>query len=141
MQFGRGAGDALLAGKVQLVRSKNTGRVRNVIVEGKHVLSMRAHDGLFTLRLDGGKVLHRAFPKPALRVVIETETAEFNRAGKNVFAKFVIAADDELRPFDEVLIVDQEDRLVAVGQALLSPEEMVAFDHGLAARVREGLAA
>jgi len=110
-------------------------------VEGKHVLSMRAHDGLFTLRLDGGKLLHRAFSKPLLRVVVETETAEFNRAGKNVFAKFVVEADEELRPFDEVLIVDQEDRLVAVGQALLNPEEMVAFDQGLAARVREGLPA
>jgi len=141
MQFGRGAADALLAGTVELVRSKNTGRVRNVIVEGKHVLSMRAHDGLFTLRLDGGKLLHRAFSKPLLRVVVETETAEFNRAGKNVFAKFVVEADEELRPFDEVLIVDQEDRLVAVGQALLNPEEMVAFDQGLAARVREGLPA
>src|SRR3989442_8688155 len=90
MQFGRGAADALLAGRVELVRSKNTGRVRNVVVEGRHVLSMRAHDGLFTLRLEGGRRLHRALPKPALRVVVETETAEFNRKGKNVFAKFVI---------------------------------------------------
>jgi len=141
MQFGRGAAEALLAGRVELVRSKNTGRVRNVLVDGRHVLSMRAHDGLFTLRAEGGKVLHRAFGKPALRVVVETETAEFNRLGKNVFAKFVVAADPELRPMDEVLVVDQEDRLAAVGQALLNPEEMVAFDRGLAVKVREGLRA
>ncbi len=141
MQFGRGAADALLAGQVELVRSKNTGRVRNVIVDGRHVLSMRAHDGLFSLRVEGGKVLHRAFPKPTLRVVVETETAEFNRLGKNVFAKFVREADPELRPRDEVLVVDQEDRLAAVGQAVLNPEEMVDFDRGVAVRVREGLPA
>jgi 7-cyano-7-deazaguanine tRNA-ribosyltransferase len=141
MQFGRGAAEALLSGHVELVRSKNTGRVRNVLVDGRHVLSMRAHDGLFTLRIEGGKVLHRAFPKPAMRVVVETETAEFNRLGKNVFAKFVVEADPELRPRDEVLVVDQEDRLAAVGQALLNPEEMVAFDRGLAVNVREGLRA
>jgi 7-cyano-7-deazaguanine tRNA-ribosyltransferase len=139
MQFGRGAADALLAGKVELVRSTNTGRVRNVRVDGRHVLSMRAHDGLFTLRLEGGKILHRALPKPALRVFVETETAEFNRAGKNVFAKFVVEADPDLRPMDEVLVVDREDRLAAVGQALLNPEEMVDFDRGLAVKVREGL--
>jgi 7-cyano-7-deazaguanine tRNA-ribosyltransferase len=78
-------------------------------------------------------------PKPALRVFVETETAEFNRAGKNVFAKFVVDADPDLRPMDEVLVVDREDRLAAVGQALLNPEEMVDFDRGLAVKVREGL--
>jgi len=141
MQFGRGAGAALLSGSVRLVRSKKTGRVRNVLVDSRHVLSMRAHDGLFTLRLEGGKVLHRAFPAPALRVVVETDTAEFNRQGKNVFARFVSAADPNLRPMDEVLVVDRGDRLVAVGQALLNPEEMIAFDRGLAVKVREGLPA
>ncbi|TLZ60335.1 MAG: tRNA-guanine(15) transglycosylase, partial [Methanobacteriota archaeon] len=64
----------------------------------------------------------------------------FNRAGKNVFAKFVVEADPELRPMDEVLVVDREDRLAAVGQALLNAEEMVDFDLGLAVKVREGLA-
>ena len=141
MQFGRGAADALLAGKVDLVRSKNTGRVRNVLVDGRHLLSMRAHDGFFSLRAEGGRALHRAFARPALRVVVESETAEFNRAGKNVFAKFVLAADANLRPMDEVLVVDPDDALVAVGQCLLGPEEMAAFDRGLAVWVREGLPA
>ncbi|HEY5539724.1 MAG TPA: PUA domain-containing protein, partial [Thermoplasmata archaeon] len=139
MQFRRGAGDALLGGTVKLVRSRKTGRIRNVIVDGRHILSMRAHDGLFTLRSEGAKILHRSFPAPAFRVVVETETVEFNRAGRNVFAKFVVSADPDLRPGDEVLIVDEEDRLVAVGQAFLNPEEMIAFRRGLAVHVREGL--
>jgi 7-cyano-7-deazaguanine tRNA-ribosyltransferase len=139
MQFGRGAADALLAGKVELVTSKRTGRIRNVIVDGRHVLSMRAHDGMFSLRAEGGKLLHAGLPAPSLRVVVETETAEFNRQGKNVFAKFVGEADSDLRPGDEVLVVDREDRLAAVGQALLNPEEMIAFERGLAVKVREGL--
>src|SRR6266540_903659 len=44
-QFGRGAADALLAGTVSYVVSKNTGKVRNVLVDGDHVLSLRAEDG------------------------------------------------------------------------------------------------
>jgi len=141
MQFGRGAAAALMVGKVELVCSKRTGRIRNVIVDGRHVLSMRAHDGMFTLRAEGGKILHAALPAPSLRVVVETDTSEFNRQGKNVFAKFVLEADADLRPGDEVLVVDQEDRLAAVGRALLNPEEMIAFQRGLAVRVREGLPA
>ena len=141
MQFGRGAADALLVGRVDIIRSRRTGRIRNVRVDGRHILSMRAHDGLFTLRAEGAKVLHRAFPKPALRVVVVTETAEFNREGRNVFAKFVVKTDPNLRPGDEVLVVDQDDRLVAVGQAFLNPEEMIAFQRGVAVHVREGLPA
>ncbi len=37
--------------------------------------------------------------------------------------------------------MDQQDRLAAVGQALLNREEMLAFRRGLAVRVREGLPA
>jgi len=58
-----------------------------------------------------------------------------------VFAKFVVDTDPNLRPGDEVLVVDQDDRLVAVGQAFLNPEEMIAFQRGVAVHVREGLPA
>jgi hypothetical protein len=40
---------------LQIVKSKNTGKIRNVLVDGKHVVSMRAPDGLFTLRPDGAR--------------------------------------------------------------------------------------
>jgi predicted RNA-binding protein (TIGR00451 family) len=38
---------------------------------------------------------------------------------------------------DEVLIVDKNDTLIAVGRALLNKEEMLAFDKGVAVKVRE----
>ena len=49
-QFGEGAADALFSGKIDLVKSKNTDKIRNVIVDGEHILSMRAEDGFFTMR-------------------------------------------------------------------------------------------
>jgi len=138
-QFGRGAADALLGGKIEFVKSSNTYRIRNVIRDGKHILSMRAHDGMFSLKVDGGRLLHRAFIPPALRVVVETDTAEFNRQGKNVFAKFVLDCDSELRPGDECLVVDQKDELVAVGRLFMTRGEMLAFERGVAVHVREGV--
>ena len=141
LQFGRGAADALLSGTIETVRSKVTGKVRNVIRDGTHILSMRAEDGFFTLKAEGGRILHAALGAPRLRVVVESDTAEFNRLGKNVMAKFVEECDDEIRPFDEVLVVDGADALVAVGRALMNREEMLAFDRGVAVQVREGVAA
>jgi len=140
MQFGRGAGDALLSGRIEVISSVRTGKVRNVIRDGKHILSLRAEDGFFTLKADGARILHAVFPPPTLRVVVETETAEFNRQGKNVMAKFVTECDPGVRPSDEVLVVDGTDALAAVGRALMNREEMLAFDRGVAVQVREGVA-
>ncbi|MCK4266254.1 MAG: tRNA-guanine(15) transglycosylase, partial [Thermoplasmata archaeon] len=138
LQFGRGAGNALLAGKVELVKSRKTGKIRNVIVDGRHVLSMRAADGFFTLKFEGGKVLKDTFQSPGLRVIVNEDSAEFNRQGRNVFAGFVLDADDTLIPGDEVLVVDKNDELVAIGRTLMTRGEMLAFERGIAVKVREG---
>jgi 7-cyano-7-deazaguanine tRNA-ribosyltransferase len=75
LQFGRVAADALLRGKVELVLSPNTGRVRNVLADGEHVLSLRARDGLFTLKPAGARRLLGAVPAPKLRVVVDSDAA------------------------------------------------------------------
>ncbi len=138
-QFGKGAGDALFSGNLKIVKSKNTGKIRNVIVDGKHVASLRAEDGFFTLRIEGARRLHTYFPFPRLRVIVSDESAEFNRIGKNVFAKFIIDADENIRPGDEVIVVDENDNLVAVGKTLMNRFEMLYFTKGMAVKVREGI--
>jgi 7-cyano-7-deazaguanine tRNA-ribosyltransferase len=49
-QFGPGASEILCTGKLEFVKSKNTGKIRNVISDNEHILSLRAADGLFTLK-------------------------------------------------------------------------------------------
>jgi 7-cyano-7-deazaguanine tRNA-ribosyltransferase len=137
-QFGAGAGDALLDGRVEVKASANTGKIRTVHVDGEHVLSLRAEDGLYTLKLAGARRLHAAFPFPRLRVVVHADSVPFNRGGKNVFAQFVEKWDDTLRPGDECLVVDWSDRLAACGQTHLAPSEMGFFRKGLAVHVRDG---
>src|SRR2546425_4059832 len=138
-QFGRGAADALLLGSVSYVVSKNTGKVRNVMVDGDHVLSLRAEDGLFTLKAPGARRLHRAFHPPHLRIVVDADAVPFVREGKNVFAKFVREADSEVRPGDESLVVSPDDELCAVAQSSMNRREMLSFKRGVAAYVREGV--
>jgi len=121
------------------VISKNTGKVRNVLVDGEHVLSLRAEDGFFTLKAAGARRLHAAFSFPRLRVVVDADAVPFQREGKNVFAKFVREADPEIRPGDEVLVVSTEDELCAVARAAMNRREMLSFKRGVAAYVREGV--
>lgn len=139
LQFGRGAADALLRGNVSYVVSRNTGKIRNVIADGEHVLSLRAEDGFFTLKAAGAVRLRRAFPFPRLRVVVDPDAVPFHREGKNVFAKFVKDADADLRPGDEALVVSPDDELCAVARTAMNRREMLAFRRGVAAFVREGV--
>ena len=138
-QFGKGASNILLTGELEFMKSKNTGKIRNVHSDGEHILSLRAADGLFTLKKAGAVKLHNALKPPKLRAVVTSDTAEFNRQGKSVFAKFVISCDPELRIGDEVLVTDEADNLLAIGRMLLISEEMAAFDLGIAIKVREGI--
>jgi 7-cyano-7-deazaguanine tRNA-ribosyltransferase len=141
MQFGQGASEALFAGKIHIVKSKRTGKIRNIICDGSHVASMRAEDGLFTLKIDGGRRLHQRFKYPLLRVVVTDDAEPFVRQGKSVFAKFVSECDPDLRPLDECLIVDEQDIFLGIGRTLLTREEMLSFRHGMAVKTRESIKA
>ncbi len=137
MQFGRGAGDILEGRKVEIVKSPRTGKIRNVIIDGVHALSMRAGDGRFTLKLEGGRLLTKALPPPRMRVMIEDEPAEFAAKGNNVFAKFVLECDEAVRPGDDVLVVNTKGDLAAVGRSLMNSTEMKCFKRGIAVRVKD----
>ncbi|OPY30858.1 MAG: tRNA-guanine(15) transglycosylase [Methanomassiliicoccales archaeon PtaU1.Bin124] len=138
-QFGKGAAAALFSGKVELIKSKNTDKIRNVLVDGEHVVSMRAEDGFFTLRPPGAIRLLNAIPAPRLRAVVLDDSVPFNREGKNVMSTFVVEADAELRPQDEVIVVDKNDSPVAIGRMVLTGDEIGRFKKGLAIKVREGI--
>lgn len=137
MQFGKGAGDMLKLGRVEFVKSERTGKIRNVMIDGAHALSMRASDGRFSLKMAGARLLMRLLPPPRMRVKVEDEPAQFASKGNNVFAKFVIDCDPDIRPGDDVMVVNTRDELAAVGRALMNREEMLAFKRGIAVRVKD----
>ena len=138
-QFGKGIGKELFpdGSTFQLSRTK---RVRQVVHSGKRIATARAKDGFFTLSIEGASVVHRLLPGKRLRVVVSEEAVPFVEAGKTAFAKHVIEIDPELRAGEEVLVTDKANRLLATGQLLLSPAELLSLDSGAAVDVRVGTA-
>jgi uncharacterized protein with predicted RNA binding PUA domain len=139
-QFGPGAGTALFPKGCEFTLSR-TGRLRQVLFEGERLATLRAQDGRFTLSYAGALRLQAALLAPRARVTIAKDVASFAAAGKNVFAKHVVAADPGIHAGDEVLVVDSRDRLLATGTAILSGTEMLAFNDGGAVSVRQGVSA
>lgn len=136
-QFGMGAGDALISGDIELIKSKNTDRVRNVLRNKKHILSVK-NDGKLSLKIRGAEILLKNMEYPHMRIVISDDAVPFVSEGRNVFVSTIVECDREIRPGDEVLIVDKDDQLVAVARAILSGREMKEFEKGMAAKVTEG---
>lgn len=135
--FDKGVGKVLFPDDVRVVKTR--GRVRQVWLGDKILCSIRASDGFIVLNHKGAELVHAALKPPRLRVTVSDDAAPFVAKGKTVFAKHVVGADSEIRPAEEILVVDRRDHLLASGKALLSGEEMLKFEVGKAVQVRRGL--
>jgi uncharacterized protein with predicted RNA binding PUA domain len=136
-QFGGGVGSGLFPEGCTFIFS-TTGRIRQILLWGVRLATVRAADGRLTLGIEGAKRLQALLTSPGYRVVIRDDVAAFVAQGKNAFAKHVVAADPKIRAGDDVLVVASDDRLIACGAAVISGTEMLAFNYGVAVRVRQG---
>jgi len=138
-QFGEGIGDIIFPDDVEIEISKRTGKIKRITLKGKVLATLRPRDGMIALTVEGAKKIKEKIKPPKLRVTVMNEVAKYIRKGRNVFAKHVKDADPEIRPGSEVIIVDEEDNLLAVGKAILNGKEMIAFKSGIAVKVRRGV--
>lgn len=138
-QFRKEASELLRGGIVKVRRSPSSGRVREVYVDGVLVGTIRATDGFFVPTLEGAARLLKLLSHPRSRVVVGAEVGQYVAQGRSVFCKHVIEADPEVRPGDEVFVVNTEGKLVAVGKAVTSGAEMTRRKAGRAVKVRKGI--
>ena len=139
-QFGKGVGAKLFPENVEITYSKATGRIRYVYLEGKRLATLRPTDGLLALSITAAQVVAENRGVAKCFVTVQNDVAEFIADGGDVFAAHVVKADEEIRAKDEVIVVDEENCVLAVGRALLSSSEMKAFKTGVAVKVRRGSA-
>jgi predicted RNA-binding protein (TIGR00451 family) len=137
-QFGRGSGAVLFTDNVEFILSR-TRRIAQIKEGDERIATLRSIDGLFTLGIEGAERLHQHLPYPRLRVAMNEESCEFVRKGETAFCKHVLDADLAIRAYDEVIVVDEQDRLLATGRAMLAGEELHRFTHGVAVKVRHGI--
>ena len=137
-QFGPGIGLTLFPDGVSFEHSKRTGKVRFIRLGDVLLASLRPTDGLLTLTIAAAERLISGVNPLGCTVTVLDGVGEFVSQGRNVFAKHVVDADDGVRPGDEVVVLDSKKGVLAVGRALLTGEEMLAFGVGVAVRTRRG---
>ncbi|MBT0158844.1 pseudouridine synthase [Candidatus Bathyarchaeota archaeon A05DMB-2] len=137
-QFGKGVGALLFPENVEISYSKATGRIRYVLLDGERLATLRPTDGLLSLSLTAAKTMTEKAAFARCFVTVQNDVAEFIAKGGDVFAAHVIRADEAIRSKDEVIVVDENNQVLAVGRALLSGAEMTQFKIGVAVKVRHG---
>jgi uncharacterized protein with predicted RNA binding PUA domain len=138
-QFGKGVGVKLFPENVKVEYSKSTGRIRYVYLDGERLATLRPTDGLLSLSITAARIVAENRDLAKCFVTVRQDVSEFIADGGDVFAAHVVQADDAIRAKDEVIVVDEADKVLAVGRAALSASEMQAFKTGVAVKVRHGL--
>jgi uncharacterized protein with predicted RNA binding PUA domain len=136
-QFGPGAGETLFSPDETLSMTRtSSGRPRQLKANGERIATYET-DGRFRLGVAGGRQLQDA--DVGYRVVVGGESKPYVSEGRNAFAKFVIEADDAIRPRDDVVVEHTDGTVLAVGRAELSGAGMAAFETGMAVKVRDSI--
>ncbi len=135
----RGVGRKFIPENILIIRSPRTYRIRAILLEGKVIATIRASDYRLLLRIHGGIRLNNILEKPFLRVMVSNKYAQFIAEGGNVFAPHIVFMDPEIKPHDEVLVVDEDWNLLAVGKAILPGWIATLFSRGEVIRVRESI--
>lgn len=138
-QYGPEAGRVLDGRKIEVERSTATGRIRRIYVDGVFFGSIRASDGFILPSVEGGRLLLEVLPKGRYTVVVSREAVPFVAKGRTVFCKHVIDADPEIKAGDEVFVVDEDGRLLAVGRAVVSGTEMKKLRKGECVKNRKSV--
>jgi predicted RNA-binding protein (TIGR00451 family) len=139
-QFGQSITDILFENEdeINFKFSKNTGKIKHVYDKDNLILNLRPTNGFFTLSLFSAVKIIKSIPPLKLRAIVMNEISEFIRKGRNVFCKHVIDIDDSLRPSDEIIVVNQENEILAIGKLVIPVPYVRSFKTGIAIKVRKG---
>ncbi|MFX1327663.1 MAG: PUA domain-containing protein [Promethearchaeota archaeon] len=124
---------------IKFERSKNTNKIRYIYYNNNLLLTLRPTCGFFSLTLYSAEKIIKSISPPKLRVIVLGDISEFIKKGRNVFCKHVVDIDENLRPMDEVIVVNQDDELLGIGKLKIPVPYVKYFSSGIAVNVRKGL--
>jgi phosphoadenosine phosphosulfate reductase len=141
-QFGKGSGTAVIPdGRILLLsRSPSLDRMDEVImaglVIGALVFDLERLEFRFIARMEVARALIGSGRLSRGWVKMDAGAIPSLKKGANALAPGVIDAAKDVLPGDEVLILDQDGKAVAVGSARMEAAEMLKNGRGVAVKTR-----
>jgi uncharacterized protein with predicted RNA binding PUA domain len=138
-QFGKGVGAKLFPDSIEIQLSPRTGRIRYINLNGERLATLRPTDGLLSLSIKAAQTIARTIPEAKCFVIVQNAVAKYIAEGGDVFAVHVVKVDGEIGAKDEVIAIDENRQVLAVGRTLISAAEIRAFKTGVAVKTRHGV--
>ncbi len=119
--------------------SKRTGRIKYVYSKEGLLATIR-ENGSLALTVLGAALLARSEGfKKGYCVTVSDEAAGPVSEGRSVFVKHIVKYGELIKPKLDVAVLDRKERVIAVGQSVISSRMMAELKKGVAVKVREGL--
>ncbi|MHA1719662.1 MAG: PUA domain-containing protein [Promethearchaeota archaeon] len=125
--------------KITFKFSKKTGKIKHIYLNKVLQANYRAALGTFSISIDAAQRILSKINFPDFRVQVQSDISEFISEGRSVFAKHVKKIDPNLKIGNEVFVVDENDKLLAIGKLSLPPKYIPWFKFGSAVNVRQGI--
>ncbi|MCE4599206.1 MAG: hypothetical protein F7C81_03305 [Desulfurococcales archaeon] len=115
------------------IRYSKKGKIKEVWLDDELLLVRRPNDGFFSISLRAAQIIISTSNKPKYRIIVKGD----RELKGSVLARDVVEVDPDLRPGDEVVIVDVNDNIIGVGRLRVSPIMLIGLEKGEIARVRK----
>ena len=116
--------------------SKKTKKIRHVTLNGKILATIRPKDGFLIFTIEGAEFVKKKIRELPKKVYVSNEGVKSLKTTSSIFTKQIVKLDENIRPNDEVFILDLKGDIVATGKSNLSSEEMRSLKRGVAIKVR-----
>ena len=134
--FGTGS-SKYLPKDIDVILSRKTGRIRTVSHKGKILCTLRIN-GSLAISIDFAQTLLQSKTFRENCIEINKDAAPFVMEGRSVFCKHVVWCGKNVRIAADTPILF-ENKIIAVGKAILSSEMISDFKRGVAIKVRDSL--
>lgn len=124
--------------RLEFIYSRRTGRIRYVMLDGRLIATLRS-DGGFALTLDGARLLLETNKVRENCIAIKNEVRDFIKSGRSIFCKHITFCGKNVDAASDVIILDEDGILLAVGKAILPYSMIILLERGAAARVRHSI--
>ena len=126
----------VLSENIILGISKSTKKIRHIYINDKLIATIRPSDGFLIFNIEGAEYIKRKLKTLPKKVVVSKIVQQILKKSSIIPAKYIIDADQNIYPEDEVFIVDDENQILATGKAILTGYEMKNSKTGIAVKVR-----
>ena len=134
--FGPGS-SKYLPKDIDVILSRKTGRIRTVSHKGNILCTLRIN-GSLAISIDFAQTLLQSKTFRENCIEINKDAAPFVMEGRSVFCKHVVWSGKNVRVAADTPILF-ENKIIAVGKAILSSEMISDFNRGVAIKVRDSL--